>query len=199
MTNKKIYGLTGMSGAGKSTVCDSFERAGFFIIDCDRLAREVVRKGRPCLDKLHSLFGDSVIAKDGELDRRAMGNIVFSHSDKLTLLNNTIYPYITYEVISMCGNTDKRFVLLDAPTLFESGIDFICDGIISVTCDKEKSIQRIMLRDNITRESAEKRLGSQHDAEYYKSKSDFCIENNGDIDTLKAKADATARKIINGN
>ncbi len=62
----------------------------------------------------------------------------FSHSDKLALLNNTIYPYITYEVISMCGNTDKHFVLLDAPTLFESGIDFICDGIISVTCDKEK-------------------------------------------------------------
>ena len=56
-----------------------------------------------------------------------------------------------------------------------------------------------MLRDNITRDSAEKRLGSQHGAEYYKSKSDFCIENNGDIDTLKAKADATARKIINGN
>ncbi len=199
MINKKIYGLTGMSGAGKSTVCDSFESAGFLIIDCDRLAREVVRKGRPCLDKLHRLFGDSVITKDGELDRRAMGNIVFSHSDKLALLNNTIYPYITYEVISMCDNTDKHFVLLDAPTLFESGIDFICDGIISVTCDKEKSIQRIMLRDNITRESAEKRLGSQHDAEYYKSKSDFCIENNGDIDTLKAKADATARKIINGN
>ena len=138
----KIYGLTGMSGAGKSTVCDSFESAGFLIIDCD-----------------------SVITNDGELDRRAMGNIVFSHSDKLALLNNTIYPYITYEVISMCGYTDKRFVLLDAPTLFESGIDFICDGIISVTCDKEKSIQRIMLRDNITRESAEKRLGSQHGAE----------------------------------
>lgn len=156
MINKKIYGLTGMSGAGKSTVCDSFESAGFLIIDCDRLAREVVRKGRPCLDKLHRLFGDSVITKDGELDRRAMGNIVFSHSDKLALLNNTIYPYITYEVISMCGYTDKHFVLLDAPTLFESGIDFICDGIISVTCDKEKSIQRIMLRDNITRESAEK-------------------------------------------
>ena len=135
MINKKIYGLTGMSGAGKSTVCDSFESAGFLIIDCDRLAREVVRKGRPCLDKLHRLFGDSVITKDGELDRRAMGNIVFSHSDKLALLNNTIYPYITYEAISMCGNTDKHFVLLDAPTLFESGIDFISDGIISVTCD----------------------------------------------------------------
>ena len=128
-----------------------------------------------------------------------MGNIVFTDTVKLKLLNDTIYPYITYKVISMCGNTDKHFVLLDAPTLFESGIDFICDGIISVTCDKEKSIQRIMLRDNITRESAEKRLGSQHGAEYYKSKSDFCIENNGDLDALRINSEDTARKIINGN
>ena len=89
MINKKIYGLTGMSGAGKSTVCDSFENAGFLIIDCDRLAREVVRKGRPCLDKLHRLFGDSVITKDGELDRRAMGNIVLDR--KSTRLNSSHY------------------------------------------------------------------------------------------------------------
>lgn len=199
MIDKKIYGLTGMSGAGKSTVSDSFRKAGFFVIDCDRIAREVVRKGEPCLDKLKQLFGDSVITADGELDRRAMGNIVFTDTVKLKLLNDTIYPYITYKVISMCGNTDKHFVLLDAPTLFESGIDFICDGIISVTCDKEKSIQRIMLRDNISRESAENRLSSQHAAEYYKSRSDFCIENNGDLDTLRINSEDTARKIINGN
>lgn len=199
MIDKKIYGLTGMSGAGKSTVSDSFKKAGFFVIDCDRIAREVVRKDEPCLDKLKQLFGDSVITADGELDRRAMGNIVFTDTVKLKLLNDTIYPYITYKVISMCGNTDKHFVLLDAPTLFESGIDFICDGTVSVTCDKEKSIQRIMLRDNISRESAENRLSSQHDAEYYKSRSDFCIENNGDLDTLRLNSEDTARKIINGN
>ena len=128
-----------------------------------------------------------------------MGNIVFTDTVKLKLLNDTIYPYITYKVISMCGNTDKHFVLLDAPTLFESGIDFICDGTVSVTCDKEKSIQRIMLRDNISRESAENRLSSQHSAEYYKSRSDFCIENNGDLDTLRINSEDTARKIINGN
>lgn len=199
MTDKKIYGLTGMSGAGKSTVSDSFKKAGFFIIDCDRIAREVVRKGEPCLDKLQQLFGNGVITDDGELDRRAMGNIVFTDAEKLKLLNNTIYPYITYKVITMCENADGRFVLLDAPTLFESGIDFICDGVVSVTCDKEKSVERIMRRDNITRENAENRLSSQHDAEYYKSRSDFCIENNGDLDMLRANAEDTARKIINGN
>lgn len=199
MNNKKIYGLTGMSGAGKSTVCKRFENAGFFIIDCDKLARAVVEKGEPCLDKLHELFGDGIITDSGELYRRALGDIVFSDSEKLKLLNDTIYPYITYKVISMIERTDKRYVLLDAPTLFESGIDFICDGVVSVTCDKEKSVERIMLRDNITRESAENRLSSQHDAEYYKSKSDFCIENNGDLDTLRVNSEDTVRKIINGN
>lgn len=199
MTDKKIYGLTGMSGAGKSTVSDSFKKSGFFVIDCDKIAREVVRKGEPCLDKLQRLFGGGVITEDGELDRKAMGNIVFTDAEKLKLLNDTIYPYITYKVITMCENADGRFILLDAPTLFESGIDFICDGVVSVTCDKEKSVERIMLRDNITRESAENRLSSQHDAEYYKSRSDFCIENNGELDTLRANAEDTAGKIINGN
>lgn len=199
MTDKKIYGLTGMSGAGKSTVSESFKKAGFFVIDCDRIAREVVRKGEPCLDKLQRLFGGGVITADGELDRKAMGSIVFTDADKLKLLNDTIYPYITYKVITMCENAGGRFVLLDAPTLFESGIDFICDGVVSVTCDKEKSVERIMLRDNITRENAENRLSSQHDAEYYKSRSDFCIENNGTPDMLRAEAEDTARKIINGN
>lgn len=199
MTDKEIYGLTGMSGAGKSTVAKSFEKAGFYIIDCDILARKVVKKGEPCLHRLHTLFGDNVITAEGELDRRAMGNIVFTDSEKLRLLNDTIYPYITYEVIAMCENTDDRFILLDAPTLFESGMDFICDGVISVICDKELSVKRIMLRDNITRESAENRLGSQHDGGYYKSRSSYCLENNGDIATLEKAAADTARKIINGN
>ena len=72
-----IFGLTGMSGAGKSTVCRQFQDAGFHIIDCAKVARQVVGKGEPCLDELHRLFGDGVITKDGELDRKAMGNIVY--------------------------------------------------------------------------------------------------------------------------
>ena len=181
-----------MSGAGKSTVCRQFEKAGFFIIDCDKVARQVVEKGEPCLDELHRLFGNVVITESGELDRKAMGDIVFNDRDKLQLLNDTMYPYITYSVISEVRNNREKPVLLDAPTLFESGIDYICDGVVSVVCDAEASIERIMKRDGISRESAESRLSSQHNAEFYASRSIFCIENNGDIAALEHKADEIA-------
>lgn len=191
-----IFGLTGMSGAGKSTVCRHFENEGFHIIDCDKVARQVVRKGEPCLDELHRLFGDSVITKDGELDRKAMGNIVFNDRDKLRLLNDTIYPYITYQVISELQEIDDKPSVLDAPTLFESGIDYICDAVVSVVCDTEISLERIMARDGISRETAESRLSSQHDAEFYVSRSQFCIENNGDVAELEQKTDEIVAQLL---
>ncbi len=195
MNGKKVYGLTGMSGAGKTTVCEEFSRAGFDIINCDIIAREVVQTGAPCLDEIKQKFGAGVITADGELDRKAMGNIVFNDKAKLLLLNNTIYPYITYEVIQRIERSDSNYVLLDAPTLFESGIDYICDGVVSVICDREVSISRIMARDGIDKKAAESRLKSQHDAEFYKSRSNFCIENNGDISTLTDKAHIIIRQI----
>ena len=191
-----IFGLTGMSGAGKSTVCRQFKNAGFHIIDCDKVARQVVRKGEPCLDELHRLFGDGVITKDGELDRKAMGNIVFNDRDKLRLLNDTIYPYITYQVISELHKIDDKPSVLDAPTLFESGIDYICDAVVSVVCDTEISLERIMARDGISREAAESRLSSQHDAEFYVSRSQFCIENNGDVAELEQKTDEIVAQLL---
>lgn len=191
-----IFGLTGMSGAGKSTVCRQFKNAGFHIIDCDKVARQVVRKGEPCLDELHRLFGDGVITKDGELDRKAMGNIVFNDRDKLRLLNDTIYPYITYQVISELQEIDDKPSVLDAPTLFESGIDYICDAVVSVVCDAEISLERIMARDGISREAAESRLSSQHDAEFYVSRSQFCIENNGNVAELEQKTDEIVAQLF---
>ena len=191
-----IFGLTGMSGAGKSTVCRRFMNAGFHIIDCDKVARQVVRKGEPCLDELHRLFGDGVITKDGELDRKAMGNIVFNDRDKLRLLNDTIYPYITYKVISQLQEIDDKPSVLDAPTLFESGIDYICDAVVSVVCDTEISLERIMARDGISYDAAKSRLSSQHDAEFYVSRSQFCIENNGDVAELEQKTDEIVAQLL---
>lgn len=191
-----IFGLTGMSGAGKSTVCKRFANMGFYIIDCDMIARQVVVKGEPCLDELKSLFGDGVITKDGELDRKKMGNIVFNDKEKLRLLNDTIYPYITFKVISELQKNDGKPVVLDAPTLFESGIDYICNAVVSVVCDPGISVERIMVRDGISRDAAESRLSSQHDADFYKARSMFCIENNGDIVELEQNADKVAEQLI---
>lgn len=185
-----------MSGAGKTTVCDVFREKCFEIINCDIVARSVTEKGSACLEKLCTVFGNDILTADSELDRRKLGSIVFSDSEKLKKLNNLIYPYITYNVIKLIEKSENSIILLDAPTLFESGIDFICDGIISVVCDAEKSIQRIMQRDNITRQQAEERLSSQHSKEYYCSKSDYCIENNGTRQQLISAAEKTADSII---
>ena len=187
MGKKYICGLTGMSGAGKSSVCEQFKAAGFFVIDCDRVSRQAVQKGGDCLFEIEKYFGSEIITESGELDRKKLGNIVFSDKRKLERLNDIIYPYITYNVLEQIRTADNAMLLLDAPTLFESGIDFICDGIVSVVCDKETSIQRIMKRDKLTYIQAENRLSSQHPPEYYTEKSDYSIENNGSMEQLFQK------------
>lgn len=194
---KKIYGLTGMSGAGKTTVSGVFKDCGFEVINCDKVAREVTEKGTACLNEIAKKF-DGVVNPDGTLDRKKLGSIVFNDSNQLKLLNDTIYPYITYRVIKCIEKADGEYILLDAPTLFESGIDFICDEVISVVCDREKSIERIMARDNITREMAQSRLSSQYDKDYYVKKSLYAIENNGTQQELIKASENIAVQIIRG-
>ncbi|MBQ2798686.1 MAG: dephospho-CoA kinase [Ruminiclostridium sp.] len=197
MKKKKIYGLTGMSGAGKTTVSNVFKECGFEVINCDKVAREVTEKGTACLNEIAEKFY-GVITADGTLDRKKLGNIVFNDSNQLKILNDTIYPYITYRVIKQIENADNEFILLDAPTLFESGIDFICDGVVSVVCDRERSIERIMVRDNITRETAQSRLSSQQDKDFYIKRSLYAIENNGTQQELIEIAEKTALQILRG-
>ena len=186
-----------MSGAGKTTVSEVFNSCDFEVINCDKIAREVTEKGTACLKEIAEKF-EGVLNPDGTLDRKKLGSIVFNDKEKLQLLNDTIYPFISYKVIKRIENTDNNYILLDAPTLFESGIDFICNGVVSVVCDKELSIKRIMARDNISEEAAKSRLSSQHDKSFYKERSSICIENNGAVDDLKIAAEKTARQIKRG-
>ena len=186
-----------MSGAGKTTVSEVFRNCGFDVINCDEVAREVTEKGTACLKEIAEKF-DGVLNSDGTLDRKKLGSIVFNDKEKLKLLNDTIYPFISYRVIKGIENTDNNYILLDAPTLFESGIDFICDGVVSVVCDRELSVNRIMTRDNISRDAAESRLSSQYDKSFYKERSSFCIENNDTADNLIKRAGEIAQQIKRG-
>lgn len=185
-----IIGLTGMSGAGKTTACEAFFKCGVDIINCDLLARSVVLKGRPALEELKNYFGNEIILPDGALDRKKIGNLIFSDESARFAFNDIIYPYISYEMIINAVEyikTGSKYILLDAPTLFESRTDSLCDVIVSIVADYEDSVKRIMLRDNLSREEAENRLSSQHTAEFYCEKSDFYIFNNGTREELKSK------------
>lgn len=182
-----IVGLTGQSGAGKTTVCDTFEKSGFAIINADIVAREVMSKGSECLDETVSVFGD-ILSEDGTLDRKKLAGIVFSDSDKLSIYENIIFPYIISSIkekIDMYKKEMYNYILLDAPTLFESKADGLCDIIVSVIADRDIRLNRILKRDSITLHEAESRLNSQKNDDFYTGKSDYVIKNNGSLSELE--------------
>lgn len=193
-----MIGLTGQSGAGKTTVSRVFSQNGFAVIDADIISREVTEKGQPCLTELSEAFGSDIINLDGTLNRKRLGSIVFSDREKLRQLNGIIYPYIIYRIISRIeelSEEGKELILLDAPTLFEANADDLCDLIISVTADESIRMSRIIARDNITPEAAKKRFESQYSEHFFVNHSDFVIINNKTPDVLAAKAEEVAGKI----
>ena len=180
---KIIIGLTGQSGAGKSTVSCLFERDGFYIINADRVSHKVTSTPE-VLSLLKENFGDGIISETGGLNRRALANIVFTNKEKLQLLNSLLFPIITKEIEKMIDETDKEFVLLDAPQLFESGADKKCDKIISVIAPRDILIERAVERDDISHEEAENRLKSQYTQKFFIDNSNYIIENKTTISDL---------------
>lgn len=195
LPNIRIIGVTGMSGAGKSTVCREISKYCGTVIDCDRTAREIALRSE-FLDELRERFGGEVLNPDGTLDRAETARIIFSDEQKRSLYNRIIFQYIVYEVIQRIKSA-RGMVLVDAPTLFEAGLDMICTEIVSVTADLDVCARRISERDGISSERARARLMSQHDADFFKKHSRFNLENNGTEQEITARAEALA-KTING-
>ncbi len=181
----KIIGLTGQSGAGKSTVSQMFAKQGCHSIDTDKVARAVVEPGKPALTEITKHFGTGVLKEDGTLNRPTLATIVFSDPAELDKLNRITHKYITEEVKKQIASCGKDVVIVDAPALFESGIDAMCDFVVSVLAEEEIRIQRIMKRDALSREKAEERIRAQKDDDFFRSRSDFVLENNGFPDALE--------------
>ncbi len=193
-----VVGLTGQSGAGKTTVCQVFDNCGFAVIDADKIARSVMEKGSMCLEEAVECFGEEILNDDGTLNRQKLADIVFSDKEKLEQLNAISYPYITSEILNMINRyaaENKKYVLLDAPTLFESRADDFCDLIISVTASEKNRLDRIARRDGISEEQIRNRFSSQHTEEFFINHSDFIIKNNKSAEILKEKAKEVADKI----
>lgn len=193
-----VVGLTGQSGAGKTSVSKVFAKNGFAVIDADMVSREVVEKGSPCLSEIEEVFGHEVINADKTLNRRLLGSIVFSDREKLRQLNGIIYPYIIRRILERINELKamgNELILLDAPTLFEANADDLCDLIISVTADEEIRTKRIMERDNISREAAQKRFAAQYSEHFFITHSDFVIKNNKTGALLAEKAEEVSCKM----
>lgn len=196
-----VVGLTGQTGAGKSTVSKIFSENEFYIIDADKVARYISGKGSHCLIEIGDCFGkEIVINEDCTLNRSALAKIVFNDSDKLKLLNSIMYPYIISEILNQIrkiSDMGHKFILLDAPTLFESHADDFCKFIVSVVAKEEIRKERIMKRDNISAELAQARMNSQLPESFFLQFSDFIIENNSDSENLKKVSNKVIDKIKN--
>ena len=178
---KYVLGLTGPTGSGKSTLCKASQEMGFLVIDCDLLARKAVEQ-KDCLKALVKAFSKDILDKDGRLDRKALAQKAFINSDKTELLNKTILPFIVKLIEGEIVSSEKRKIILDAPTLYESGADRLCDAVCAVLSDKEKRILRIIARDNITKDEALLRINAGKTDEYYTSKTENIIYNDGNTE-----------------
>lgn len=191
MKKIKLIGLTGQTGAGKSSVCEIIEKMGFVIIDADKVSHEVVDTDLNCLADLVMKFSCGILTENGKLNRKRLASIVFSDQKNLVTLNKTIFPYITAKIESRIAELgmkeDGCIVVLDAPTLFESGIDRRCNTIVSVLADRDTRLDRIIKRDGLSSREALQRVNAQHEDSFYTEKSDHIIYNNGGFDELNER------------
>ena len=186
----KIIGLTGPTGSGKSTVSKQAGALGLTVLDCDVIAHRVVGTDADAIAALKREFGD-ITAPDGRIDRKKLAAKAFSSNEATEKLNCTVLPFIVKAVereIDAAKSGGAKAVLLDAPTLYESGLDLKCDAVVAVLSDSDSRKQRIIERDGLTLIEAERRMSAGKPDSYYREKTKHIIYNNGDLAGLRQSA-----------
>lgn len=191
-----ITGLTGHSGSGKTTVASMLVSKGFYHIDCDKLVHENVYTDITVLEQLTKVFGNEFVTNK-QLERKKLGALVFSDKSAYDKLMEIIEPFIKKALEIEINRHKNLKILLDAPTLFEFSMQNMCNRIIGVVSNH--SLERICDRDNISIDYAKKRLENQKNADFYKEKCDYLIENNGSLIELEKQVENIANDILKGS
>lgn len=197
---EKVYivGLTGPTGSGKSEVSRVLANQHIPVIDADELARQVVEPGSECLARLVQEFTEDILHDDGSLNRRQLAKRAFATPEDTKLLNSITHPYIierTKKILMTLEQMREPAAVIDAPLLFESGMDVICELTIAVVSPYERRLARIMERDGLTKTQAEQRMSAQQDEAFYAGRADRVLRNDGDVEQLRAQALELARHI----
>ena len=171
-----ILGITGGTGCGKTTLLKCIEAQGGVVLDCDAIYHALLSTDAALLDAIEKRFPGTV--ENGVLQRKKLGNLVFSHEKALSDLNAITHGAVKAEVLRRLADT-PALAAIDAIALFEADLAQLCDVTVAVTAPEESRIQRLMVRDGISREYARQRIAAQHDTDWFRQRCDYCLENSG--------------------
>jgi len=172
--NKKVIGVIGSSGSGKSEFCKVASELGYFIIDADDIAHEV----------LETAAKTEVLKEFGTINRTKLGMIVFNDDFRLKKLMKITYKYIEKNIENLINICENNRIVIDAAELHQSKLFALCDQIIAVISEKDSQTSRILIRDQLSLTKAANRLEHQKDNDFYVSLADVIIENNGTLKEL---------------
>ena len=173
-----IIGITGTTGSGKTSALRALSALGALVLDCDRIYHELLQSSAAMLNELEGYFGDVVTG--GKLDRKKLGAIVFSDPEALKKLNEITHKYVADEVKKRLSDWEKAggtVAAIDAIGLVDGTLKNLCDFLVAVTAPEEVRLERIMARDGITREQAQKRISAQRPDSHFIERCDYVIES----------------------
>lgn len=187
-----FIGLTGGIASGKSTVSEMIKARGIPVIDADKIARDVVKRGSETLQQIVDYFGEDILNEDGSLARKKLGAIVFQDEEKRKKLNAIIHPAIRKQMLlerdQHVANGEKTIVF-DIPLLYESNLFHLVDKVLLVYVDEETQLKRLIERDQAGEEDARRRIASQMPLAKKRERADAIIDNSGTIEETEAQLD----------
>lgn len=194
----KVIGLTGGIGSGKSTVSAYLKEQGYLILDADQIAHDITKKGSPVLQKIADAFGADMLDADGNLQRKKLAAVAFSTLENKALLESMttaeVVRLISETVAQLRKTKDYDIIFIDAPLLFEAGVDRLTDLVWMVSADEEIRIERVMNRDQISRTDVLQRIANQMSNEEKIRRSQEIIDNSSGKEELYRQVKALLEK-----
>ena len=184
-----VVGLTGGIGTGKSSALEAFAHAGAATVSLDQIAHEQAKPGREGYQSIVRVFGKGVIAAEGRIDRRALGEIVFKSPEALKKLERATHPSILREMERLV-NSMKGVVVVDVPLLFEKKLQKHFDATVLIACKPAAQLRRVTKRDGFTIAEAKRRVKAQLPLDRKRRLADHTIDNDKDITALRANVNA---------
>jgi dephospho-CoA kinase len=192
--------LTGGVACGKTTVARYFQELGARIIDADRIGHELLAPGLPTAQEVLRTFGEEILGPDGRIDRKKLGNRVFSDPEQLRLLNAIVHPQLIARLHELAAEelrlNCQTVVIIDAALIFEWGLDKSLAKVIAAWCRPEQQLERLVAKTGMPRTQAEQRIRAQMPAEEKRRRADFVIDCSGTLEQSRAQVGSIYTELL---